>query len=95
MVEERRRHPRLSGGDLIAEIRGARYPILDISFGGIKVEGRVAAAGALITVAILLADGSETAEVPARVERVVKDLTAVRFSTITEALTGLIVRGLR
>ena len=86
---ERRKASRLSGSGLIAEIRGKTYEILDISFGGIKVHGPVAAAGGLITLTIQSDDG-DSAEVRARVERVEGDLTAVRFSNMTAALTRLI-----
>ena len=87
---DRRQHSRLSGGGLVAEIRGAHYAILDISFGGLKLRGRAAAAGALVTVVVLSEDGRERAEVPARIERIEGDMSAVRFSQVTEALIRII-----
>ena len=92
---ERREHPRLPGRGLVAEIGGKQYDVLDISFGGIKLNGRFAVAGGLINLVILpTLDNApiveEKAEVRGRVERVDGDLTAVRFSALTNALTKLI-----
>ena len=89
---ERRNHVRFPGPGLIAEIRGKHYDVLDISFGGIKVKGRVAAAGGLLTMAIRSAGGDGPVEVRGRVERVVGDLTAVSFSNRTDALNKLIAQ---
>ena len=92
---ERRKHSRLRGRDLIAVIRGQRYDVLDISFGGVKVIGRFGVAGALLEFAISPkagqpALGKEMAEVRGRVERVDGDLTAVRFSIVTDSLSKMI-----
>ena len=88
---ERRRHSRFRGRDLIAVIRGQRYDVLDISFGGVKVIGRFGVAGALIEFAIAPDSARATpAEVRGRVERVDGDLTAVRFSIVTDALSKMI-----
>jgi len=94
---ERRRHPRLPGMGLIAEIRGKQYDVLDISFGGVKLDGKFTVAGGLVTLLVLPTLGAvpiieEGAEVRGRVERVEDDFTAVRFSNVTNALTKLIAR---
>jgi hypothetical protein len=94
---ERRQHPRLPAKGLVAEIGGKQYDVLDISFGGIKVNGRFAVAGGLITVTILPTVNNspiveDKAEVRGRVERVDGNLTAVRFSNLTDALAKLIGR---
>jgi hypothetical protein len=91
---ERRKHSRLAAQDLVVEIRGKRYDVLDISFGGIKVAGCFTVAGGLVDVTISPVAGTEKAEVRGRVERVDGDLTVVRFSHLTDALTRLITRGL-
>ena len=88
---ERRKHPRIPGGGLIAEIRGKHYPVLDISFGGMTIDGKFTVAGGLVD-AIILPEVGEKAEVRGRVERVDGELTAVRFSNLTQALTRLIDR---
>ena len=95
--DERRKHPRIPGRDLIAEIRGKQYPVIDISFGGIKVSGKFTVPGGLVDVAIWPVDGDrpvieEKAEARARVERVEGEFTAVRFNILTDALTKLITR---
>lgn len=92
---ERRKHPRSSGVGLFAEIRGKRYEVLDISFGGMKVGGKFTVAGGLVDAVILpgRSNGSgtaEKAEVRGRVERVDDELTAVRFSNLTPAAAKLI-----
>jgi hypothetical protein len=92
---ERRKHARLPGKGLVAEIRGKRYKVFDISFGGIKVNGRFAVAGGLVNAVILPTVGrvpivEDKAEVRGRVERVDGDLTTVRFSNVTDALAKLI-----
>lgn len=92
---ERRKHPRSSGSGLFAEIRGKRYEVLDISFGGMKVGGKFTVAGGLVDAVILpvKSNGSgaaEKAEVRGRVERVDDELTAVRFSNLTPAAAKLI-----
>jgi len=97
MHSERRRHHRHPGMGLVAEIRGKRYDILDISFGGMKVDGKFSAAGGLIDVVISSADGDapvieQRAEVRGRVERVEGELTAVRFSMLNDALAKLITQ---
>lgn len=93
---ERRKHPRFPGNGLIAEIRGKQYEILDISFGGMTIDGRFTVAGGLVDAVIQpIEDDSpvgEKAEVRGRVERVEGDHTAVRFSNLTAALTRLIAR---
>jgi hypothetical protein len=92
---ERRKHPRTSQDGLIAEIRGKRYAVLDISFGGMKIAGYFTVAGGLVD-AVILPNRSnglgldEKAEVRGRVERVDGDLTAVRFSNVTQAMARLI-----
>jgi hypothetical protein len=90
---ERRKHPRFPGRKLIAEIRGKRYDVRDISFGGMKIEGKFTAGG-LLDAVIRPAKGNgaaaEEAEVRGRVERVEGELTAVRFSNFTPALARLI-----
>jgi hypothetical protein len=95
--DERRKHPRISGRQLVAEIRGKQYPVLDISFGGIKLSGTFTVPGGLVEIAIWPVEGDkpvieEKAEARARVERVEGDWTAVRFNILTEALTKLISR---
>ncbi|GEM_PF-5105477 len=95
--DERRKHPRLPGRDLVAEIRGKQYPVLDISFGGIKISGTFTVPGGLVEIAIWPVEGDrpvveEKAEARARVERVDGELTAVRFNILTDALTKLITR---
>jgi len=95
--DERRKHPRLPGRDLVAEIRGKQYPVLDISFGGIKVNGKFTVPGGLVEIAIWPVEDDkpvieEKAEARARVERVEGDWTAVRFNILTDALTKLITR---
>jgi hypothetical protein len=92
---ERRRHPRQGGNGLIAEIRGKKYEVLDISFGGIKVRGRFTVAGGLVNVilrpkAANAPIAEESAEVRGRVERVEGNLTAVRFNILTDAVAKLI-----
>ena len=94
---ERRKHCRSSPSGLIAEIRGTQYAILDISFGGMRLDGNFTVAGGLVDAVIwpLKANGSalaERAEVRGRVERVEGDLTAVRFSNVTQAVARLIDR---
>ena len=74
-----------------------QYAILDISFGGMKVDGNFTVAGGLVDALILplKANGSaidEKAEIRGRVERVEGDLTAVRFSNVTQAVARLIER---
>ena len=92
---ERRKHLRFPGRDLVAEIRGKRYAVRDISFGGMTIEGKFTAGG-LLDAVILLAKGNgssaEGAEVRGRVERVDGDLAAVRFSNLTRELARLIER---
>ncbi|HMA51322.1 MAG TPA: hypothetical protein VKP60_16300 [Magnetospirillaceae bacterium] len=92
---ERRKHSRSSPSGLIAEIRGTRYAILDISFGGMKLDGSFSVAGGLVDAVILplTARGpaiEEKAEVRGRVERVEGELTAVRFSNVSAAMAKLI-----
>jgi hypothetical protein len=94
---ERRRHGRRPGKGLVAEIRGKQYDVLDISFGGIKVNGRFTVAGGLVNLVIVptlgkLLIAEAKAEVRGRVERVDGDLTAVRFSILTDALAKLIAQ---
>jgi hypothetical protein len=79
----------------LAEIRGKRYEVLDISFGGMKIGGRFTVPGGLVDAVILPMNGkgaplSERAEVRGRFERVDDDLTAVRFSNLTPAAARLI-----
>jgi hypothetical protein len=80
------------GTGLVAEIRGQRYVILDISFGGMRVAGKFTVAGGLVD-AVILPAADEVAEVRGRVERVEGDLTAVRFSNVTAAVAKLINGG--
>ena len=87
---ERRKHPRARGQGLVAEIRGELYDVLDISFGGMTVNGKFTVAGGLVDAVIQPAGGDEKAEVRGRVERVDTELTAVRFSNVTVALAKLI-----
>jgi len=92
---ERRKHSRSSPTGLIAEIKGTRYVILDISFGGMKLGGHFSVAGGLFDAVILPlnANGSaiaEKAEVRGRVERVEGDQTAVRFSNVSAGMARLI-----
>ena len=92
---ERRKQPRFSPSGLIAEIKGVRYAIIDISFGGMKVDGHFSVAGGLVDAVILPLEANQTiltekAEVRGRVERVEGDLTAVRFSNVTAAMAKLI-----
>ena len=92
---ERRKHPRNSVSGLFAEIRGERYEVLDISFGGMKIGGKFTVAGGLVDAVIVPmrgngADPTEKAEVRGRVERVDDQLTAVRFSNLTPAAARLI-----
>ena len=92
---ERRQHPRHPGKGLVAEIGGKRYEVVDISFGGIKMNGKCAVAGGLINVIIQSMDenlqiAEDKAEVRGRVERVVGELTIIRFSNLTDALIKLI-----
>jgi hypothetical protein len=92
---ERRKHLRASPSGLIAEIRGSQYAILDISFGGMRIDGNFTVAGGLVDAVILpLKAGNpiidEKAEVRGRVERVEGELTAVRFSNVTAAMARLI-----
>lgn len=94
---ERRKHSRSPSSGLIAEIRGTRYAILDISFGGMKIDGHFSVAGGLVDAVILpqKANGTvltEKAEVRGRVERIEGDLTAVRFSNVSQAVARLIDR---
>lgn len=91
---ERRKHLRASPSGLIAEIRGQHYAILDISFGGMKIDGHFAVAGGLVDALILplKSDGSEKVEIRGRVERADGALTAVRFSSISQAMVRLIDR---
>jgi len=94
---ERRKHPRSSLSGLIAEIRGKRYAILDISFGGMKIDGNFTVAGGLVDAVIRprKAGGpaaEDMVEVRGRVERVDGTLTAVRFSNITPTMARLIDR---
>ena len=88
---ERRKHPRVPGNGLIAEIRGKHYPVLDISFGGMTLDGKFTVAGGLVD-AVIVPEIGEQAEVRGRVERVDGEQTAVRFSNLTHALTRLIER---
>lgn len=92
---ERRKHPRAAGPGLLAEIRGKRYEVLDISFGGMKIEGKFTVAGGLVDAVILPMRGNrpvmaDKAEVKGRVERVDGELTAVRFSNVSTAVAKLI-----
>jgi len=92
---ERRKHSRRPGKGLVAEIRGKRYQVLDISFGGMKLNGKFTVAGGLIDGEVRPAEGgvpvgSEKAELRGRVERVDGDLTAVRFSILSNTLAKLI-----
>jgi hypothetical protein len=96
---EHREHPRYPGRGLIVEIAGQQYDVLDISFGGIKVNGRVAVAGGLLSLVILPTRDNtpmreERAEVRGRVVRVDGNLTAIQFSNRTNALIKLIGRRL-
>lgn len=91
---ERRKHPRNSGVGLYVEIRGKRYEVLDISFGGMKIDGKFTVAGGLVDAVILpIGRGAKLgvkSEVRGRVERVEGELTAVRFSNVTAAVAQLI-----
>lgn len=94
---ERRKHPRNSRSGLFAEIRGERYEVLDISFGGMTIGGKFTVAGGLVDAVILpshanKAGVTERAEIRGRVERVGDQLTAVRFSNLTPAAAKLIDR---
>jgi hypothetical protein len=93
---ERRIHSRLPGPRLIAEIRGKRYRVLDISFGGMKIEGYFPVGGLLDAIIVPVKGNGQflegKAEVRGRVERVEGELTAVRFSNSTPALARLIER---
>ena len=93
---ERRKHPRFPGNSLIAEIRGKQYEVVDISFGGMKIDGKFTVAGGLVDAIIQPMENDEPAgekaEVRGRVERVEGELTAVRFSNLTAALTRLIAQ---
>jgi hypothetical protein len=92
---ERREHLRILGKELTAEIAGKQYEVLDISYGGIKVHGRCAAAGALLTLVIVPSVDNrpiveEQADVRGRVARVDGERTVIHFSNLTDALTKLI-----
>jgi hypothetical protein len=91
---ERRKHPRFPGPGLVAEIRGQRYEVRDISFGGMKIAGAFTAGG-LLDAVIRPAKGNgpaagPQAEVRGRIERVEGGLAAIRFSNFTQALARLI-----
>ncbi len=95
---ERRKHPRFSLNGLVAEIRGECYVVLDISFGGMKIDGTFTVAGGLVDAVIRPRDAGGPAdedmvEVRGRVERVDGTLTAVRFSSITPTMARLIDKG--
>jgi hypothetical protein len=93
---ERRKHSRAPGRGLIAEIRGKRYHVLDISFGGMRLDGAFTVAGGLVDAEVRPANGpladGEKAELRGRVERVDGHLTAVRFSNVSDKLAKLIAQ---
>jgi len=94
---ERRKHSRRPGNGLVAEIRGRRYEVLDISFGGMRLIGKFTVAGGLVDAEVRPANGGvpidgPKAELRGRVERVDGDLTAVRFNNVTDALAKLIAQ---
>ena len=95
VLSERRKHRRNPGRTLVAEIRGSFFEVLDISFGGMKVSGQCAFAGALIDVTVVPAVGGkilpeEKVVMRGRVTRVESDFSAVQFSNVTAALGKLV-----
>lgn len=91
---ERRRHPRFTNPDLTAGVDGRKVTAVDISVGGMRVEGAGLVTGKSVSVTLIARiDGSLRAvKAPAVVVAAGSDQASLAFSAPTYALMQFIVK---